>query len=177
MKKKILIGIVLAIAILIGISFSSVVGYRGVESNRRDSPLFNIRTRRAIGRLSRDLTCNYDKNKKSVLLCPLKNNRAILIRKVIDNICKMDDKTYNKFISSVIAYTQEDNRFKSLNPDEIKEAFYLLRNDDISIIVRDNDKNTKPATMGPTACYTCGNFCFLKVFLEIIIDISSFLRR
>ena len=48
MNKKILIGSIIAVAILIGISFISVVGYNSVESNAKASPLFNIRTQRAI---------------------------------------------------------------------------------------------------------------------------------
>ena len=170
MNRKIIIGSIIAVAILIGISLTSVVGYRGVDSNVKDSPLFNIRTSRATGKISGDFTCNYDKNKKCALLCPLENNRAILFRKVIDNICKMDDNTYNKFISSVIKYTQEDNSFKSLNPDDINEAFFQLRNDDISIIVCDNNKNTKPATMMPTMCYTCPRFCYFEEFIKMIIE-------
>jgi hypothetical protein len=163
-------GSIIAVATLIGISFTSVVGYGSIESNSESSPLFNIRINRAIGKKRGDFTCNYDKNKKSTVLCPLKNNRAIIIRKIINNIYKMDDKTYNKFISSIITYTQENNRFKRLNSDQIKMAFYLLKNDELSILVGDNNINTKPATMMPTMCYTCGDFCFLKEFIKIILE-------
>ena len=44
MKKKILIGSIIAVVILVLVSFSSVVGYRSVNSDSKiESPLFRIR--------------------------------------------------------------------------------------------------------------------------------------
>jgi len=43
MQKKILIGSIASVIILILVSFTSVVGYNSVESDVKDSPLFNIR--------------------------------------------------------------------------------------------------------------------------------------
>ena len=48
MKKKIIIGSIIAVAILVGVSLTSVVGYKRVESDFRESPLFNVRSERAI---------------------------------------------------------------------------------------------------------------------------------
>ena len=57
MNKKILIGSIIAVTILIGVSFTSVVGYRSVASDVKASPLFNIRTSRAIDEEEKGLRC------------------------------------------------------------------------------------------------------------------------
>jgi hypothetical protein len=57
--KKILIGSIMAVAVLIGVSFTSIVGYRNVSTNVKASPLFNIRSSRAIDEESQDLSCEY----------------------------------------------------------------------------------------------------------------------
>jgi len=48
MNKKILLGSILSVAILILVSFTSVLGYNSVDSDVKASPLFNIRSSRAI---------------------------------------------------------------------------------------------------------------------------------
>ena len=58
MDKRILaLGSICAVAILLGVSFTSVVGYASVKSNYvRASPLFSTRTRQAIEDENRDIT-------------------------------------------------------------------------------------------------------------------------
>ena len=71
MNKKILIGSILSVAILILVSFTSVVGYNSVDSDMKPSPLFNIRTSRAIDKESQDLSCEYvGKGEEINLLIP-----------------------------------------------------------------------------------------------------------
>jgi len=59
MNKKILIGSIIAVAILVGVSLTSVVGYQSVESNFKESPLFNVRSNRAIEKDGSIVTYNY----------------------------------------------------------------------------------------------------------------------
>ena len=61
MNKKILIGCIIAVVILILVSFTGVVGYQTTKSSdvARTSPLFSIRSTRAIDKESKDLTCDY----------------------------------------------------------------------------------------------------------------------
>ncbi len=54
MKKKLLIGGILVVFMLSMISFSTVVGSNNAEE-RNESPLFRIRTRKAIGERLGDL--------------------------------------------------------------------------------------------------------------------------
>ena len=49
MNKKILIGCILAVALLLLVSFSNVVGYSSFKSDSKSkSPLFYVRTKKAI---------------------------------------------------------------------------------------------------------------------------------
>jgi len=57
MNKKILIGSIIAVAILIGVSFTSVVGYNSVDSNVKASPISTVRTSRTIDGESKDCNC------------------------------------------------------------------------------------------------------------------------
>jgi hypothetical protein len=49
MKKKILIISILAVFMLMAISFVSVVGKNTSDAEKKESPLYGIRTKRAIG--------------------------------------------------------------------------------------------------------------------------------
>ncbi|UCF11827.1 MAG: hypothetical protein JSW06_07200 [Thermoplasmatales archaeon] len=91
MKKKILLGSIGAVVILVLVSFVGVVGYSNVESNVKASPLFNLRTNRKIGEESKDLTCKYV-NKDLTIPFPNNDKRA-LIKKIIELSNKGDDWT------------------------------------------------------------------------------------
>ena len=102
MKHKILIGSIIAVAILVGVSFTSVIGYNTVKStNGEASPLFNVRASRAINQEDDGLTSDYvGKEIVTTILIPERDNIASQMRKLIDAIGRMDDRTYNRFIDS-----------------------------------------------------------------------------
>ena len=58
MNKKILMGSIVSVAILILVSFTGVVGYQTTKSSTiaRASPLFTVRSNRAIDKESKDFT-------------------------------------------------------------------------------------------------------------------------
>jgi len=135
MDKKLLIcGSAIAVVVLVLASLSPVVGYNSVKSSVINSPLFNIRIKRAINEESNDLACNYfGKGKACTLSIPKRNNQIETALKVIDSIAKMDDETFEKFIVLLIRHVQKDNRFNDIKSGEIREALYLIRNNDKSI--------------------------------------------
>ena len=61
MRKKLLLGSIIAVVILILVSFTGVVGYQTTKSSTiaRASPLFSVRSKRAIDEEIKDLTCDY----------------------------------------------------------------------------------------------------------------------
>ena len=72
MKRKVLIGIIIAVGILILVSFTSVVGFQKMESDaERLSPLFQIRTIKTLDEYSdQSLTRNYIGKGKTTLFVP-----------------------------------------------------------------------------------------------------------
>jgi hypothetical protein len=127
MKYKILIGCIVAVTVLIGVSFTSVVGYRSVESDVKDSPLFNIRSSRAIDKDNGDVNYEYNGEGEEVnLLIPNRDEKTVLFQMAIDNINKMDDEAYDRFISLIINSINW-NKFKDIDIDEIEIALYKLR--------------------------------------------------
>lgn len=72
MKKKIVILSIGAAVILILVSFTSVVGFQNNESDKKKmSPLYRIRTNKALNENIKDsLTCNYVGKGKLMLLLP-----------------------------------------------------------------------------------------------------------
>jgi len=126
MNKKILLGSIIAVAVLIGVSFTSVVGYKSVASDVKASPLFNIRTNRAIDEESGELSCEYvGKGEESSLSIPIRDNRIGLIKKFVSIISNIEEKTHNRLIDYLIKWKHQNNRIKSdyiLNEVEITDT-------------------------------------------------------
>ncbi len=147
MNKKILIGSIIAIAILIGVSFTSVVGYRSVESGVKASPLFNIRTSRAIDENNQELSCEYvGKGEEITLPLQVRDNRLVYLHKCIDRISKLHDKGKNKIINDI--------RNLDGDIDDLKK--FIVNNDDTSDV---------PCTV---ICTWEMNFCYFWLLFEII---------
>jgi hypothetical protein len=164
MNKKILIGSIIALCILVGVSFTSVVGYRSVASDVKASPLFNIRSSRAIDEESEDLSCDYLGSGNSInLLIPERDDKIELIQKAIESIRKMDDKTFKRFVEIVVYHRNIDiTLLKLLRSEPIKPVDYR--------IFQDFDSTNKSETYAFTWCDTfiCGN-CISYENVECII--------
>ena len=128
MNKKILIGSIIAVVILVLMSFTGVVGYQTTKSSTiaRASPLFSVRSKRAIDEESRDLSCDYiGKGEESILSIPRLDTRRALL---IDRISRMDDKSYNKLLAQTINYLTIRNQLKDKNIGKIITSIHYLRN-------------------------------------------------
>jgi len=110
MNNKILLGSIISVVILILVSFTSVVGYNSVESDKILSPLFNIRSNRAIDKESKDFTCDYvGKGEEITIPLPVRNNGELLLEKVKDRISKMDGEEFNRFKNLIIDELRKSN--------------------------------------------------------------------
>jgi hypothetical protein len=137
MKK--LIGSIITVAVLISVSFTSVVGYRSVASDVKASPLFNIRNRRALDEENKVLTSEYvGKDETYLITFPKLDSTALYIKDAINIITDMDDITYTKFIDLLLKRMYQDkviqkgdipnimvklHQFKT-NPDKIKNELF-----------------------------------------------------
>ena len=99
MNNKILISSIIAITILIGVSFTSVVGYNSVESYVNKSPLFYIRTSRAIDEEDLDLSFEYvGKGIPTMIVFPNRNSGNEIIQKIIDKISDIHNIQFNRYV-------------------------------------------------------------------------------
>jgi len=122
MNKKIPIGSLVAVVILILVSFTGVVGYQTTQSSTiaKASPLFTIRSSRAIEEESKDFTCDYvGKGEEIVLSIPKRDNINALLQKVMNRIRKMDDNEMKRLNDNIINYIQRDSNTDS---DLIKQT-------------------------------------------------------
>ena len=145
MNKKILIGSIIAVIILVLVSFTGVVGYQTTKSSfiAKASPLFSVRSKRAIDEESKEFTCDYvGKGEPSNILLPTRDNKIALVQKIIDCIRILDDETLNRFIDLIIYKIQQSNEFKNLNINEIITAIHFLRENQDSIVIQYQNTNS-----------------------------------
>ena len=160
MKKKILIGSIIAVVLLTLVSFTSAVGYSSVESDRKIiSPLFGIRTKRAINNKQDAITSDYiGKGKAINILLPKRNDDVNLMYRMINFISKTNDKTFDR-IDEQIRYVRE-------YPDEVKNVVTV-------------DNIGRDITSDFCATFNNGAFplmCYIMTILElIIVDIIMYI--
>ena len=129
MKKKIVLGSIFAVVILIFLSFTNVVGYRTNNSDSVEkSLLFSVRTRRATEQDDNLYSSNYiDKGKDVGFSIPKRDNRKALLLDVIARISQMDDKSFNKLIITAISRLNQDNKLQDIDAKKIILTLNLLR--------------------------------------------------
>ena len=168
MNNKIFIGSIIAITILIGVSFTSVVGYNCVASDVKASPLFNIRSSRAIDEEDSGLSCEYVGKGDSInLLIPDRDDKIELMQKGIELFQGMDDITFNKLINFITNRNRQDNTFNDLDIKEVIVNLNKLR-DNPDLIIKNYDP---PETIkNATYCWFPGClFAYFLLFMSIII--------
>ncbi len=141
MNKKILIGSIIAVVILVLMSFTGVVGYQTTKSSTiaNASPLFTVRSSRAIDEESKDLSCDYvGKELPTLFTFPKRDNREELVQKIINKIKIMDDKSFDRFVKIVIAYINQNNKINDVEVSNEKIAFMLSRLRDNSEVIKNN---------------------------------------
>jgi hypothetical protein len=141
MKKKILIGSIVAVVILVLVSFTGVVGYQTTTSSTiaRASPLFNIRTSRAIDEENKNtLKTNYIGKQNKVVIPFLIPTRATMIKTIIERIKEIDDSTFNQLLLYVIYESDTDFTESGKLPQEILWAIQIIREETDNNVAQDN---------------------------------------
>lgn len=140
MNKKILaIGSIIACIVIVIAGLSPVVGYNSVESSAKESPLFGIRTRRAINEEQEGLIYNYLR-KGELMPFPTRDGGNIITQRVLDRISKMNDNAFNKFIDLVIHYL---GKSQDIDTQEIIKTLHQIRESpsDVKIHISDGEDN------------------------------------
>ena len=107
MNKKILIGSLVAVAILVLVSFTGVVGYQTTKSSTiaKASPLFTVRSSRAIDEESKDIACDFiGKGEDNFLSIPKRDEKKVLLQRFINRIRKMNDEELDNLIKFVTTH-------------------------------------------------------------------------
>ena len=170
MNKKILIGSILAVAILTLVSLSNVVGYQSIKSDSKvNSPLFNIRTNIVINKEHNNLKFDYiGKDKSSVIPIPRRLEYSAMIQSILEYVNNMDFVTYNKFLELF----HNDNIDKdSITEEQIQILLPLVD------IIKENEDSISFLKKTPTSCFctyaisACGGgeLCDYPILLLILL--------
>ncbi len=176
-EKPLIIVSLCAVVLLVLGSLSNVVGYQSVKSPVSDSPLFQTRTQRATNQQQNSMTSQYLRMGKGTLLqFPFRDNRTEQLKKIVELISKMDEKTFAHFTEFCIQRIKQDKSLKDTNPDDIVKALTLLKTKPVSIIDSFITKNNQffSASGTLTICYYIQG-CILGWIIFIIFNILFYL--
>ena len=126
MNKKLLVGSIVAVVILVLVSFTGVVGYQTTKSSTiaKASPLFSVRSKRVLNQEQEITPNNYlGKDKDIGFSIPKRDNEQEILQRIMNMITKMDDRAFNKFINSVIERIYQSNK---VGKDVTLEQLQLL---------------------------------------------------
>jgi len=146
-KSLIVVGICAVVLLVVG-SLSNVVGYQSVKSTTmNDSPLFQTRTQRATNQQQNIITSQYlGMGKGNLLQFPMRDNRTESLKKALEIISKMDDKTFERFTELCIQKVRQDNALGDISHYEIIQALLLLKTKPKAILNSFTNRNNHPIT-------------------------------
>jgi len=186
MDKYPLIGVsIFAVVLLVLGSLTNVVGYQSVKSTAvNDSPLFKTRTHKAINQQQNIITSQYlGMGKGTLLQFPTRDNKTESLKKVIEFISNMDDKTFSQFTELCIQRVRQDSSLRNINHNEIVQALYLLKTKPETIINSFINRNNQNITS--SEYYTIYNLfpgctinnwfpgCIPLFILHILVEVIS----
>jgi hypothetical protein len=144
MKKILVGGSIVVVILLILCSLMNVIGFQITTTTAvKSSPLFEVRTKKAINEKS-EFAATYDyigKNKQSSFSFPMRDNKIILLEKVLNKIKLMDDASFEKFVNSVTSYNHKNAVSKDISDVEIEKELNTLRVTPNEIILYNIDTN------------------------------------
>jgi hypothetical protein len=171
-KKPLIVVSICAVVLLVLGSLSNVVGYQSLKSTTvNDSPLFQTRTQRATNQQQNSITSQYlGMGKEALLQFPIRDNRTEQLKKAVDIISKMGDKTFAQFTELCLQKVRQDNTLQDISNYQIVQALLLLKTNPKAILNIFTNKDNHPITSSEwfSLCqqifwYDCfaGNILFL----------------
>ena len=164
MEKKILVGSIIAVIILVLVSFTGVVGYQTTKSSHiaRASPLFSVRSKRAIDEESKEFTFDYVGKGEDIAIPISKRNESNkLIFKVFERLSKMDKGEQKEVMESIIKLLQKINYLNDKRLVEFEQLYYEIKNNIV-------EAYETPTQISDGFTIDGGSvFCYLLAFLLI----------
>ena len=136
MNNKILISSIIAVAILILVSFTGVVGYQITKSSTIDkvSPLFFVRSSRAIDEENNNIVCNYVGKENSInIYIPDKTDDLEYIDASINFIQRMNDINLKYLAIKLTYYLHQFDESQQYTNEYIFQSLKQLRDNPDSV--------------------------------------------
>ncbi len=183
MNKKILIGSIIAVAILILVSFTGVVGYQTTKSSTiaKASPLFAVRSSRAIDTENKGLSCDYvGKNNKIFFKFPKirQDKNKIKIISIIERISVMNDDDFEELCKKITYEVTNHMGFLGAYRRELINLIKKLRNYPELCITylnekRDNDFKLNVVKINPET-QLFGDYLLLFLLLVVLLIVYPY---
>lgn len=140
MAKKLLFGGIITIIVIIGLSFTSVVGYNSVKSDVKLSPLFNQRFRMTIDGDFTRFNSNYlGKDEDVELSIPKRDNAVTIYLRVIDEISNMGDAELKVLKENLFKEIRKQFRFTDEGLNHLSESLdFIKENPDVAKAIYSN---------------------------------------
>jgi hypothetical protein len=156
MKKKILVmGSIVVVCVILLASYSQIIGYAvGESSTRSDSPLFHVRTERAIKNVNANeiIRDYFGRNNSTILPFPKIDMNTRFVLELLEKVSTRDKKSLQRYIEEVKKYLQD---IKGIKTEDNIPLFCLLKENlnssNISKIV-DYINQIKTRTMNNQYC-------------------------
>ena len=173
--KKILLGSILSAILIVMTTFTSVVGFHTTQSTSlNNSPLFTIRTQRAINSIEDQIIVSdyFGKTKTTAIPFPQQNTTLLQFQQAVDGISRMDDQTFNAFVDATMDTLLKTNTIDNDDISMIKELFQFVRDnpEDAKKYPFDLRKHSYTIGCPPPTFDETPELCFaLFVFLVFLI--------
>ena len=182
--KKVWIASIFACIIMLMVPITNVVGNSDIdEDSVRASPLFNLRSKRAVDEESKDLTYDYiGKGKPTLITIPKRDIESTVVQKVIDKMNKMDDKTSNRFVDLIIRHLYKRDNLQEYSKERIALFLNQLMNSPNEITPYILGEKTNLHTDDPTIIL-CGVTtdsllaCILAYIMLILVFIGCLMAE
>ena len=166
MKKYLLAGgAATAVVLLVLASFTSVVGYNSVKSSEFvDSPLFGVRTKKAIDFEPQSIVSkNIGQEKIPNFEIPSREPEHILIQKIINVLKKMDKKSVEKLKQEILKHSQLQNTNLEINNEKIisVQDFFIHHKKDMEL-------STSACTLACSFTFDQSFICLIESLLFLI---------
>jgi len=133
MEKKILLGSIVAVVVIVLTSFTSVVGFQSRDTSKvLFSPLFRIRSKKAIDTELKDsIIFNYIGMEKEIILpITTSDSKSLLIRKSLKSINEMEQFEFLSFKSQLNLYIEKNHEVSEQEMNELINFIENVRNKD-----------------------------------------------
>jgi hypothetical protein len=157
-KKPLIVISICAVVLLVMGSLSNVVGFQSVKSTISDSPLFNMRTQRATNQQQNIFTSQYlGMGKESILKFSIRDNRTVLIQKIIEKIQKMSKKEFNILQNLFISLYYKKNNNMNNDAAQLLSILQQFKSNEtelkITLYNNINYSKNDPPTFYTVGCY------------------------